>query len=555
MKNRKLARIIALILFVGVITSCGSVNRGTPAPASPPGAPARDGNFNPSGYPILNEPATFTSITFQQERYLPSVDGVMQYDRLFEYTNLKIDVERVVYTDEGVALYLAAGDYKDWSDISLTPAQIIQYAIEADMFVNIADLIPQYMPNMMKWFAEYPQMKKMVTQNNGGIYTFPGGSVTATSFLGPIYYRSDYLNQLGLNPPETTDEFYDMLVAAREADICKGYAPLTLSDGLNDLIEYWARGFFPFFGDDVAWRWTAGQHGDEVLYNSVSDQYRRYLDYMRRLYADGLLEREIFTQDSAVAAARFKAGEAMVVTNSGNAVATITADDFPSGEYELEHIIPLTSEWTNVRKTQPVLPVNRGGTVISTKVSPEMQLAILRWLDCFYAMDEIIPGSGIGITFANFGIEGESFEILDDGTYRYLAPQEFHDTNTQGDWFRQTQCPIHYFGATKFFALPSAPNTAATARAGMANNMPYQNHQPPNIFLNLMLTPEDADRVGTAKTDIEIHTNEMTVAFVSGTRELNDANWDAFVSEIDSMGLQMVLDAYKTALERWNAMN
>ena len=43
----------------------------------------------------------------------------------------------------------------------------------------------------------------------------------------------------------------------------------------------------------------------------------------------------------------------------------------------------------------------------------------------------------------------------------------------------------------------------------------------------------------------------MTAKFISGELEINDANWNNYLAELNKMGLGEVLEAYTAAYERY----
>jgi putative aldouronate transport system substrate-binding protein len=43
----------------------------------------------------------------------------------------------------------------------------------------------------------------------------------------------------------------------------------------------------------------------------------------------------------------------------------------------------------------------------------------------------------------------------------------------------------------------------------------------------------------------------MTAKFISGELEINDANWNTYLAELEKMGLDEVLEVYTAAYERY----
>lgn len=114
------------------------------------------------------------------------------------------------------------------------------------------------------------------------------------------------------------------------------------------------------------------------MYNFMSDQYKRYLEFSNKLYEEGLLESEIFSIDPATTQARVKSGEAAFMTYAAN----LLPEDFSDGQIHLDCLAPLLSEHTDTRKvaSYPYLSNRTGGISVDSEYPRE----ILRFLDAAY---------------------------------------------------------------------------------------------------------------------------------------------------------------------------
>lgn len=68
----------------------------------------------------------------------------------------------------------------------------------------------------------------------------------------------------------------------------------------------------------------------------------------------------------------------------------------------------------------------------------------------------------------------------------------------------------------------------------------------------MTLSEEENDIYTEKWTDITKYATQMFAAFVTGDSDI-DAEWDAYVENLNNMGLQDVIDCYESALERYNA--
>ena len=94
------------------------------------------------------------------------------------------------------------------------------------MFLDYNEYIDEYMPNFgIASIEENPDLGSFATMLDGGMYALPR-TLWTYNIAAPIYYRGDMLEELGAEAPTTVDEFYDLLVLAKEhyADV-EGFYP------------------------------------------------------------------------------------------------------------------------------------------------------------------------------------------------------------------------------------------------------------------------------------------------------------------------------------------
>lgn len=67
----------------------------------------------------------------------------------------------------------------------------------------------------------------------------------------------------------------------------------------------------------------------------------------------------------------------------------------------------------------------------------------------------------------------------------------------------------------------------------------------------MTLLPEETTEYATKMTEIETYANEMRIKFIMGETSLDE--FDAYVQQIEAMGLEDVLAIQQAALDRYNA--
>ena len=85
-------------------------------------------------------------------------------------------------------------------------------AISDGVIIRLNDVIANHAPNLSALYAKHPEWLKAVKTDSGTHYIFPfiRGDDYLMVFYGP-QLRSDWLDQLGLEVPETLDEWDDVL--------------------------------------------------------------------------------------------------------------------------------------------------------------------------------------------------------------------------------------------------------------------------------------------------------------------------------------------------------
>ncbi len=263
---------IIIIIFMTVTTlfGCQVQNNQTPEIK----APANDNsNFNETGYPIVKEKITVTSVFSPYPGWAGKPEELSVFNKLEEITNIHVEWKMLPYDqDTAVQLFLAAGDFPDFFRRFIGPKEQYTYGVEGGMLVDYSGMIDEYMPNMVTWFKEFPEARKIITHSNGAIYTLPRIQKASTSALGQMFVRTDYLDKIGKQIPKTVDEFYDTLKAIKVSDLTGGFAPL-LPYNLNSFETHTEKFLFAAFGDSVDTDFADDGTG-KVVFNRISDQYK-----------------------------------------------------------------------------------------------------------------------------------------------------------------------------------------------------------------------------------------------------------------------------------------
>ena len=178
---------------------------------------------------------------------------------------------------EAFNLMIAAGD--DMPDIVeynwVTLAGGPQRYIDDGIVLELSDVISRYAPNLRRYLDANPDYDRMVKTDEGNYYNFPfvRGHEELLYSQG-LMIRKDWLDELGLQPPQTMDDWYNMLVAFRNRGVA---APFTNTWGNRN------RMFMPGFGF-LNGMYISHETG-RMAFGQINPNYRRWVETMARWYS------------------------------------------------------------------------------------------------------------------------------------------------------------------------------------------------------------------------------------------------------------------------------
>ncbi|HML45942.1 MAG TPA: extracellular solute-binding protein [Clostridia bacterium] len=510
------------------------------------GMAVADDNFNATGYPIAKEPVTYTALVQTGTQLADDWREYTTQKYLSEYTNVYFDFQYITGTDwdTQINLRLVSGDIPDTIITPLTNTQLQTYGEEGGMFLNYVDYIDEYMPNMKTAFEKYPDMASLGAMLNGEIYSL-ARNVWTYNIGNPMYYRGDMMAEMGAAVPTTIDEFYNLLVAAKEFySNVEGFYPI------ESEIFWLHHNLFPAFGDGVQVGRTNqqsgyGDNGDgKVTFNYMTDQWRHYLEFFNKLYKEGLIDKEIFTLDSQAVNAKIKAGQCLFIGNAGT---QLTADYYASGKVETKVLAPLVSEFTNEPKVLAIAPLSLAGRVINANCkNPEY---LMRYYDMFYT--EIADAfDGIcGIT-SWLGLKGTDWDITENGeNYFRIMPSDTKGLSEE-EYKNKYIVSSEYLGLVVLDVFPiNNPTQEMKGYESAASYYPFMKYR--LLDGNFKYSEEENSRLSSLTADITTYVDTVSAQFMSGALELNDANWDNYVNTIQSMGIDEVLEIKQAGYDRW----
>ncbi len=476
--------------------------------------------FNTDGVlPIVNEPVTLKVLMIDDGE---DVANRKAWKWLTEKTGIEFEVQTLTAEEMAtkLPLILAGNDLPDifWR-CPFDYAMLESYA-GVGKIMQLDDLIEKYGYYTKQVIEAESTVKGAMTASDGHKYSMP--QVTGKSALGYMI-NQNWLDNLNLPVPETLDELYDTLVAFRDQDANgngdpNDEIPMSFPGSshmaMRAMVMAWC-GFSQYWPATGA-TFDADANG-KVALNQTTDQYRYVLEYLNKLYNEGLLDKNAFTQTSEEHKAKLLANQIGVYTN-GNNNSTL----LEQGIYYTE--MALTSQ---VNPDVPVLggsmPYNPNLFAISALTKyPEV---------CFLLGDYIY--SEEASWYLVYGEEGVDFTWKDKDHYQvdYIGDSGnklFVNNWTRTEWKQQKEDE----------KLRKNDEIAAKYC-----KTAFQNY--------LVFTQEENDIISEIATDLSSVCDEAFVQFI--TNGIDDASWQEYVDLVKSLRADELTEIYQAAYDRFYA--
>ncbi len=488
-------------------------------------------------YPIVDEPLTIKGIVLVGTNTEYNTRDL--WDKIAEVTGIKVEWEYV--SGEAWATYLAGNE---WPDIihagsAMTRALINDYGVAGGRFVDFSKYL-DIMPNLSKTYEDYPLLKKAVTETNGAIY-FPGSlESSVTNVSDRPHTRMDVLKAAGVTKkPETIDEFYEALKALYAKN---GSAGMIWS---NSATSHWSNFLFASFGPLVNMTWDYDEN-NQVIFSRTTEQFKNYLKFLNKLYEEKLIHQEYLTLSSTEKKELELGG---TIGFMMSASASLKQEHFLNGEWELECLEPLTSEYDNTQVLQrdPAYKLNQQ---IFINVESKYVEEICKMIDILFATEEVVEGSGLFGQSGIYGIEGKTWQRNDDMTYSLMVPEGYEGTASNYQYKHAVFFNLGRGDALDGYITDTPGNNQERQKAYVASVIPYATKDKfPNAAFKLT---EDEQRVWDNKYASEISTyiSRMYTEFVTGVADI-DTQWDAYVKELEKMGIKECIAIYQAAYDRF----
>ena len=479
------------------------------------------------------------------------------FKRLEEETNVHVDWTAISSDQWGDKITLNMANANTLTDFvfnaGFSNSDLIRYA-DQGVIIPVEEYIDANMPNLKAVFDKYPEYRTMCEDENGHIWALPwieqlGANKTAIQTVGNnfTYINQKWLDFLGLETPTTVDEFEQVLLAFKEhaselqAEFGIEGDIIPMSCIMNDQDpSLLINGFGEGYGDNDMGQHIAVTDDKQVIFTATQDGFKDGMQWLHKLYEEGLIDPECFTQDWSNYVAKGKSHRYGVcftwdVANIDN----------------LEDYVPLAALEADVRNVTPMNAsftsgFDRGRCVVTSKcANPAFVCA---WLDLMYD-----PFQSPQNNWGTYG-EDDEFDIFELSTNangdKMLKHAALGDASPVE--VREAECvggPLaildEYYGV--YVTCPDdAQYRLDWIKEYYTDDMNCQ-----YVYPNVFMSQEDTEKLTQIQTDLISYVNSQRSNFVMNG--ITDADWDAYVQQVNAYGLDEYLSIYQKYFDSFYA--
>ena len=279
------------------------------------------------------------------------------------------------------------------------------------------------------------------------------------------------------------------------------------------------------------------QETKKPIFIPADERYKECIEFFHKMYSEGIMDQEFFTQDGSMVDAKLKNEE---VSRVGTGVAwEVKAHTNPhSDEYVVMPPLAGPNGDRYIRGNDATIIYGRNEFTVTTACEyPEVAM---RWADA-YADDDISVQS-------YWGPYGEVLDKADDGTITFLDPPE----GKNGDgWYWEVTCRDH---GPKYISpeteakivLPEGSGDGAKLECDeiikdfVAEPYPLVNY-----------TEEQMEEISKLTVDIYKYVTESWANWIVNGGIENDC--DGYIAQLNQMGLERLMEIYQEALDSYNS--
>jgi len=460
------------------------------------------------------------------------------FERLEEETGVHIDWTN--FTDDYAEqrnLAIASGDLPDafWNTLA-SDQELLSWANDG-VIIPVNDLVDEYMPNLSAIYDEYPEYKELSTAPDGNMYSFPWieelgeKEESIHTVNGMAWINVEWLDNLGLEMPETTEELMTVLEAFKNEDPNgNGEAdeiPLSFIDepGNEDFKMLMAA--FGGEGDNDDHITVDNDHN--LTFTANTDEYRQGIEYFHELYQKGLIDEEAFEHDWNAYDAKGNDHRYGVYFTWDKANITGMNDS-----YEVLPVLEGPNGDKKVTRTN-----NHGFSrdrFAITSANENLELTA-KWLDQMYE-----PLQSVQNNWGTYGDEENPniFELGENDNGEPMLQHKDLEGAAPGELRQRTEASGSLAVLDEYFGVYTTMPDDAQWRLDLMHEHYFDFVENENNYPPIFTNEEDSTRISQIEADLFPYIEQKRAEFI--LEGITDEEWEAYLEEIEQLSASELVE-------------
>ena len=437
------------------------------------------------------------------------------------------------------------GDTAVWSWAeagSIIP--LSDYYSDPELSVNINEAIE-------RTGVDYTQQ---IVSPDGNIYGIAAYNQSyGNEFRDKLWIYQPWLEELDQEVPVTTEEFYELLKMISNSDMNGNGKKdeIGMLGSTGNYTNYWKflMNAFTYAGDS---HFRTVEDGI-VSASYTTDEWKEGLKYLKKMFDEGLIAPESLT----ISDEQFS-----TLINSEDPTV------FSFVYYGAEMVEAGTSRQTDYVCIDTLMGPD--GVNYSTYVPSVANITMVITANCknpeaAFRIGDLMSSEYIGIS-QRWGEEGVDWDYPEnvENISEYTASVEGFDISlvayndstfwggtdvTNGSW-RQIGPLVRQYAIANGVGVIAGESNKYTQLFNEAASL-YQNagHEPTEVIPKLIYTTEESETIAEIESVLDSYVMESMANFVTGTMDI-DAEWDSYLAEIETIGLNTYLEVVQGVYDR-----
>lgn len=464
--------------------------------------------------------------------------------KLEELTGVHVETTEVNFftASEQYNVLLASGDYPDLiKNLGTYYSTGLSGALGDDIIMDLTDDLSAYAPNY-DYLIHSNDAETPYYLTDGKVLQFMG---TYDSFINNqgLVLRKDWLEECGLDVPETYDELHDVLKAFKDKYNCSSAIYMNNNCTITTLTEGYNVATYNVSGSG-----GAGGSGSSLPYyvedgvvkcSFIEDGYRDYLTMIHDWYEEGLMDSDFVSIEydpfSSYLSGQITSDQMGVWCTSGEGIDNYTVPVVCMAS-------PVQNKGDKQHMTEMTLAPADDITAISVSSACEDPDIAMAWLDYWFSED--------GVAFYNFGLEGTDYTLDENSTPKFTDAVVNNEFGLSASNYMRCRCA---FGTMPSLMLRYRSAYLNSDLVNEAWDVWTSNLDGTMaISSNVTMTTEQKEAETYKATDIMTYANQMISQFCNGDADI-DTQWDTFVSQLKNMGIEECIELEQAAYDAANS--